>query len=68
MYFSSSVKSEFFLYIFYHDFAKIYGLPEILQNYTSAVVTHGVRDITPWPTAVGAVSSGLVALTLCATA
>jgi hypothetical protein len=25
-----------FLYIFYHDFAKIYAPPEILQNYTSA--------------------------------
>jgi hypothetical protein len=24
---------------------------------------HGVRDITSWPTAVGAASSGLVALT-----
>jgi hypothetical protein len=38
---------EFFIYFFYHDFAKLYGPPEILQNYTSAVVTHGVRNITP---------------------
>jgi hypothetical protein len=29
-----------------------------VQNYTSAVVAHGIRDITPWPTAVGAASSG----------
>jgi hypothetical protein len=34
---------EFFLYFFYHDFAKIYGAFEILQNYTSAVVAHGRR-------------------------
>jgi hypothetical protein len=47
-----------FLYFFYHDFAKIYGPPEILQNYTSAAVAHGVRYITPWPMAVGATSSG----------
>jgi hypothetical protein len=43
-----------FFYIFYHDFEKIYGPSEILQNYTSAAVAHGVRDITSWPTAVGA--------------
>jgi hypothetical protein len=43
---------RFFLYLFYHDFAKIHGRPEILQNYTSAAVAHGVRDITSWPTAV----------------
>jgi hypothetical protein len=36
-----------FLYLFYRDFAKIYGSPQILKKYTSAVVTHGVRDITP---------------------
>jgi hypothetical protein len=52
---------EFFYIFFYHDFAKIYGSPEILQNYTSAVMAHGVRDITPWPTAVGAASSGPLA-------
>jgi hypothetical protein len=52
------IYENFFIYIFYHDFAKMYGLPEILQNYTSVVVTHGVRNITPWPTAVGAASSG----------
>jgi hypothetical protein len=41
-----SVTAEFFYaYFFYHDFAKIYGLSEILQNYTSAVVAYGVRDI-----------------------
>jgi hypothetical protein len=51
-----------FLYIFFHDFAKIYSTPEILQNYTSAAVTHGVRDITPWSTAVGAASSRPVVL------
>jgi hypothetical protein len=32
-----------------------------LQNYTSAAVAHGVRDIAPWHTAVGATSSGPVA-------
>jgi hypothetical protein len=42
-----------FLIFFYHDFAKIYGPPEILQNYTSAAVAHGIRDITSWPTAAG---------------
>jgi hypothetical protein len=46
-----------FIY-FYHDFAKIYDPLEILQNYTSAVVAHGVRDITSWTTAVGDASSG----------
>jgi hypothetical protein len=49
---------KFFIYIFYYDFAKIYDPPQILQNYTSAVVAHGVRDITSWPTVVGAASSG----------
>jgi hypothetical protein len=29
-----------------------------LQKYTFAVVAHGVRDITLWPTAVGAARSG----------
>jgi hypothetical protein len=38
---------EFFIYLFYHDFATIYGPSEILQNYTSAAAAHGVRDITP---------------------
>jgi hypothetical protein len=33
----------------------------ILQKYTSAVVAHNVRDITPWPTAVGAARSGPLA-------
>jgi hypothetical protein len=37
-------RTENFLIYFYHDFAKIYGPPEILQNYTYTVVTHGVRD------------------------
>jgi hypothetical protein len=50
-----------FLYSFYLDFAKIYGPSQILQKYTSAVVAHGVRDITPWPTAVGAAKSGPLA-------
>jgi hypothetical protein len=36
-----------FLYLFYRDFAKIYDPPQILQKYTSAVVDHGVRGITP---------------------
>jgi hypothetical protein len=31
---------------------------KFLQKYTSVVVAHGVRDITPWPTAVGAARSG----------
>jgi hypothetical protein len=37
---------DFFLYFFYLYFAKIYGPPEILQNYTSAAVTHGGRGPT----------------------
>jgi hypothetical protein len=49
-----------FLYFFYHGFAKIYDPSEILQKYTSTVVTHGVRDITPRHMAIGADSSGLV--------
>jgi hypothetical protein len=28
------------------------------KKYTSAVVAHGVRDMTSWPTAVGAARSG----------
>jgi hypothetical protein len=50
-----------FYIFFYLYFAKIYGRSETLQNYTSAAGAHGVRDITPWPTAVGAASSGPVA-------
>jgi hypothetical protein len=46
-----------FLYLFYHDFAKIYGPPQILH-----------KDITPWPTAVGAARSGSIPLTPRATA
>jgi hypothetical protein len=52
---------NFFIYLSYHDFAKIYGLSQILQKYTSAAVAYGVRDITLWPTAVGAVRSGPLA-------
>jgi hypothetical protein len=51
-------EANFYIYTFYHDFGKIYGPPEILQNYTSAAVAHVVRDITSWSTAVGAASSG----------
>jgi hypothetical protein len=54
---------EFFFIFFYHDFAKIYGSPEILQNYTSAVMAHGVRDITSWPMVVGVAISGPIGLT-----
>jgi hypothetical protein len=54
---------DFFIF-FYLDFAKIYDLPEIFQNYTSAAVAHDVRDITPWPTAVEAASSGPAGLTV----
>jgi hypothetical protein len=32
-----------------------------LQKYTFAAVAHDVRDITPWPTAVGAARSGPLA-------
>jgi hypothetical protein len=32
-----------FLYFLYLYFAKIYDPPQILQNYTSAAVAHGVR-------------------------
>jgi hypothetical protein len=53
----------FFIYLFYHDFAKIYGPPQILQKYTSAAVVHSVTDITSWPTTVGAARSGPVPLT-----
>jgi hypothetical protein len=52
---------NFFIYFFYLYFEKINGPPEILQNYTSAVVGHGGRDIPPWGTAVGAARSGPVA-------
>jgi hypothetical protein len=54
------IESRFFIYFFYIYFAKIYGPLGILQNYTSAAVAHGVRDITPWPMAVRAASSGAV--------
>jgi hypothetical protein len=57
-----------FLYLIYHDFAKIYGTPQILQKYKSVTVAHGVRDITPRPTAVGAARSGPLTLTPRATA
>jgi hypothetical protein len=57
---SRTNNSRFFIYFFYHVFAKIYGPPESLQNYTSSAVVHDVRNITPWPTAVGAASSGPV--------
>jgi hypothetical protein len=50
-----------FLYLFYHNCAKIYGPPQILQKYTSATVAHGVRDIPSWLTAVGAAKSGPLA-------
>jgi hypothetical protein len=39
-------KVNFFNIFFYHDFAKIHSPSEILQNYTSTTVAHGVRDIT----------------------
>jgi hypothetical protein len=55
---SGAAACEFFYIYFYHDFAKIYGPSEISQNYTSATMTHGVRDIMRWSTAVGAASSG----------
>jgi hypothetical protein len=59
---------QIFLYLFYHEFAKIYGPSQILQKYTSGVVTYGVRDITSWPTASGVARSGPLALTPWATA
>jgi hypothetical protein len=37
---------RFFKYFFYLYFAKINGPPEILQKYTSAAVSHGVRGPT----------------------
>jgi hypothetical protein len=49
---------KIFLYLFYHEFAKIYGPSQILQKYTSAAVAHDVRDITLWPTAAGVARSG----------
>jgi hypothetical protein len=47
-----------FLYLFYRDFAKIYGLSKILQKYISGVVAHAVRDITSWAAALGAIRIG----------
>jgi hypothetical protein len=58
---------EFFIYLFYHDFAKIYGPPQILQKYTSAAVAHSVKDKNFLPIAVGAARSWPVPLTLWAT-
>jgi hypothetical protein len=49
---------DFFIYLFYRDYAKIYGPPKILQKYTSGAMAHGVRDITPWAVALGAARSG----------
>jgi hypothetical protein len=57
-----------FLYLFYNFF--IFILSRLCKNiwpatnfakYTSAAVAHGVRDITSWPTAVGAARSGPLA-------
>jgi hypothetical protein len=43
-----------FLYLFYHDFAKIYGPAQILQKYTSDTVAHGgIYSLPPWVAAVG---------------
>jgi hypothetical protein len=61
-------QSGIFLYLIYHDFAKIYGPTQILQKYTSGAVAHGVRDITPWAAALGAARSGPLAVTPRATA
>jgi hypothetical protein len=52
---------NFFIYLIYHDFAKIYGLAQILQKYTFGVVAHGVRDIMSWAEALGAARSGPLA-------
>jgi hypothetical protein len=58
--------NEFFYIFFLSRFCKkIYGPLEILQNYTSGAVAHGVRDLTPWPDAV---SHGVRFLTPWATA
>jgi hypothetical protein len=35
-------RTNFFIYFFYHNFAKIYVPTQIFQNYTSAVVARGV--------------------------
>jgi hypothetical protein len=53
-----------FFYLFYHDFAKNIWSATNFAKYTSAAVTHGIRDITSWPTAVGATRSGPIPLTL----
>jgi hypothetical protein len=63
-----ALKWWIFLYLFYHEFARIYGPSQILQKYTYAAVAYGVRDITPWREAAGVASSGLLALTPRATA
>jgi hypothetical protein len=51
-------KIGIFLYLFYHDFAKIYDPSQNLLKYTSGIMAHGVMDITPWPAALGAARSG----------
>jgi hypothetical protein len=39
----------FFLYLFYHEFAKIYGsVTNFAKIYTSAAVAHGVRRGPRW--------------------
>jgi hypothetical protein len=47
-----------FIYLFYRNFAKIYGPSQILQKYTSVAMGHGVKDITLWPTAARVTRSG----------
>jgi hypothetical protein len=44
---SCRLEGEFFNIFFYHDFAKIHSLSEILQNYTSTAVGYGVRYLPP---------------------
>jgi hypothetical protein len=53
----TTTKHDFFN-IFYLYFAKINSPPQILQNYTSAAVAHGGRDIPPCGTTAGVVAHG----------
>jgi hypothetical protein len=49
----------FYIYIYYITILQKYIVRhKILQKYTSCVVAHDIRDITPWAAALGAARSG----------
>jgi hypothetical protein len=60
--------TEFFYIYFITILQKYMVRQKICKKYTSGVVAHGVRDITPWAAALGAAWSGPLALTPRATA